>query len=510
MTAMMPPYVLALDIGTSSVRASVYDGSLQPRRATQIRYTWQVAADGRVELNARVLLKRIADAIDGALDDWRRPIDAVATAAFWHSLLGVDGRGAPVTPLLPWSDLRSADEAGRLRATHDERAIHRRTGCRLHPSYWPSRLRWFRANDRRRFARVHRWVSFTEWLESQWLGRDGVSISQASGTGLMVQDTCEWDEDLLDACGLGLRHVAPLVDLGDEAVLRPRLASRWPRLARAAWVPALGDGAVNNAGAGCVKRTQAAVMIGTSGAMRVLWRSRPRERLAVPFGLWRYRLDRHRPIIGGAASNGGNVREWLLRMLAGREDDPGVHRAEQDALQRLADSLPPDAHGLTVLPFLAGSRSPDYLVDARGAIDGLSLATRKEHLLRAGMEAIAYRFGAMNDELRRVATLRHIVAAGGGLERSEAWTQIVADVLGRPVRLCAQAELTSRGAAAIALEQLGVSSLDDIQPPAGRMVKPDPARGRVYRQARERQQALIERSLSASSRRPRRTPRRRA
>lgn len=330
------------------------------------------------------LVAHVAAAIDGALEGERRPIQAVGVAAFWHSLVGLDREGAPVTRLLPWSDLRAAGEAQRMREVLDEPAIHARTGCRLHPSYWPARIEWFRVHERRTFARVARWVSFTELLERRWLGRDGVSISQASGTGLMVQDTCSWEPEALQACGIDDGLVAPIVDLDHHAELSPRLKRRWPALAGARWIPSAGDGALNNVGAGCVTRDRAALMIGTSGAIRVLWTARRGEQVVVPFGLWRYRLDRRRVVAGGALSNGGNVREWLLRMLAGRQDDPDVARARQNELQRRADALPPDVHGLTMLPFLAGTRSPDYLVDApqhRRA----DARDRPEHLLRAGM-----------------------------------------------------------------------------------------------------------------------------
>lgn len=490
---MPRPLVLAVDIGTSSVRASVYGPTLQAQQGTQLRYRWREFPDGRVEADPQRLLARVMAVIDQTLAEERRPIQAVAIAAFWHSLVGVDVAGRPVTPLLPWSDLRAAAESERLRERLDERAVHARTGCRLHPSYWPARLQWFRAHERRAFGRVHRWISFTELLERRWLGRDGVSLSQASGTGLMQQDTCEWDAELLQACGLDEGRVAPLVDLEDAAELSPRLKRRWPALAHARWIPAAGDGAINNVGAGCVRRNSAALMIGTSAAMRVLWTARRGERVQVPFGLWRYRLDRTRPIAGGALSNGGNVREWLLRMLAGRQDDdPTIARDRQIALQRRADALPPDVHGLTMLPFFAGTRSPDYLPHARGSLDGLRLSTTPEHLLRAGMEAIAYRIAAVFDELRGTARVTDIVAAGGGLERSAAWTQILADVIGRPVRRTRQSELTSRGAAIIAFEQLGLLDVNAIQLPPGHVMQPDEARGRIYRAAANRQRQLFD------------------
>lgn len=487
---MPDPRVLALDIGTSSVRASIYDETLTAHRTIQLWYRWRAAAGGTVEADPQRLLHHVAHAIDEVLAAEPARIEAVAIAAFWHSLMGVDADDRPLTPLLPWSDRRAGREAMELQRQLDEAATHARTGCRLHMSYWPARLLWFHKHQRDVFTRVVRWVAFPEWLERRWLGREAASASQASGTGLMQQDACRWDPQMLAASRIDHRRLAPITDADPDARLQPRLAARWPALAQARWIPAAGDGAMNNAGAGCVRRDRAAVMIGTSGAMRVLWAPKRGERVIVPLGLWRYRLDRRRIVVGGALSNGGNVREWVLRLLAGRQDDPRVNRPQQVRLQRLADALPPDAHGLTILPFLAGARSPDYQQDARGTIDGLTLDTRPEHVLRAMMEAIAYRLAAIADQLREVVHAREIVAAGGGLERSTAWTQIIADTLGRPVHHSAEAELTSRGAAAVALEDLGCLRLEDVLPPPAERLRPDRGRSQIYRRARARQERL--------------------
>jgi gluconokinase len=493
---MPSPSVLALDIGTSSVRASLYGATLSPQQSIQIRYRWNTPQPGMVESDPRRLLALVARALDDVAGR-AQAIDAVAIAAFWHSLMGLDAAGQPVTPLLPWSDRRAARESAALQREIDERAVHRRTGCRLHMSYWPARLRWFRRHQRDVFTRVARWVTFPEWLEQQWLGRVGISLSQASGTGLFHQDTCEWDPEMLEAARIDPARLAPVSDDGAQARLLPSLARRWPALGSAAWIPAVGDGALNNVGAGCTTRGRAAAMVGTSAALRVLWAPRRGERITVPYGLWRYRLDRRRVVVGGALSDGGNAREWVLRIAAQRQDDPRVNRAQQERLQRLADALAPDEHGLTVLPFLAGARSPDYLVDARGTIDGLTLDTKPEHLLRAMMESVAYRLGAIHEELRTVARPRELVGAGGGLERSAVWTQILADTLSQPVRLCADAELTSRGAAALALEHLGVLALEDVKPPPGRVLQPDRRRAAVYRRARHRHAQLLRRVRGA-------------
>src|SRR5688500_10843311 len=140
-------------------------------------------------------------------------------AASWHSLVGVDATGRPVTSVLPWSDTRSARQVQSLRERLDERAIHARTGCRLHQTYWPARLRWFAEQDARTFRRVRRWMSVPAYLQRRWLGLDAESLSQASGTGMFVHggSTWGWDPELCAACGVSPDQLGAIVDLDDAS-----------------------------------------------------------------------------------------------------------------------------------------------------------------------------------------------------------------------------------------------------------------------------------------------------
>jgi gluconokinase len=483
--------ILALDIGTSSVRATVYTDQLRVLRpAVQVGYRWHASPDGRVELPAARLERTVTAAIDAAIADRRNAIDAVSISAFWHSLMGVDVSGRPVTPVLPWSDTRASVEATALREQLDDAAVHARTGCRLHPTYWPARLRWFKAHDGQTFRRVHRWMSFPAYLQRQWLGRQSESVSQASGTGIFVHtfaprdaagNACEpWDREICSACDVVPEQLGTVIDADAvDGALRARYAQRWPALAGARWIPALGDGALNNVGAGCVDGARAALMVGTSGALRLAWTAdSPPD---VPSSLWRYWIDRRRVVVGGALSNGGNLLAWM------RETFGVVVDGRLDA--RLA-RIPPDAHGLTVLPFLAGERSPDYRPDARAVFAGLRLATTRDDLVRAALEAVAYRFRAIFEALGTVHRTAGIIATGHALRSSKVWVQILADVLGRPISLPSEGELTSRGAAIVALEILGRA--DTVAPPRiARTFTPDRRAHAVYRKAAERQQELI-------------------
>src|SRR5262249_37443480 len=208
-------------------------------------------------------------------------------------------------------DTRSAPEAQVLRSALDDAAMHARTGCHLHSSYWPAKLRWL-AREHPEFVRVARWGSFGEFLELNLFGEATTSVSMASGTGLFDQAAGRWDLEALAAAELDEQRLFPLTDrAGPRRGLRAPWASRWPALRTATWFPAVGDGAASNAGPGCVGRPRIAPNGGTSAALRVV----TAEPAALPPGLWRYRVDRNRAIGGGATSEGGNIYAWCRQVL---------------------------------------------------------------------------------------------------------------------------------------------------------------------------------------------------
>ena len=180
--------------------------------------------------------------------------------------------------------------------------------------------------------------------------------------------------------------------------MRPEFAARWPALAGAEWFPALGDGACANVGSGAIGPSSIALTVGTSAAVRLILPRPPGQRWAFPPGLWAYRLDRERAVLGGALSNGGNLLRWIWNTTGTGPDDEAT---------KAAAALAPDSTGLTFLPFLAGERSPGWYDDATAVIAGLTLSTRPEHLIRAGMEAVAYRLAAVYDALGPLAAAEH-------------------------------------------------------------------------------------------------------
>src|SRR5574341_1548322 len=491
-----PPFILTLDIGTSSMRAMLFDARTRAINGVeaQIKYKMRTTPDGGVEADADEMLERSVGAIDQVLaraGKYASHIAAVASDSLASTVLGVDAEDRAATPIYTWADTRGATQVEELRMRFGERAIHQRVGTLFHTSYLPARFLWLARERTEIFRRARHWMSLGEYLYLRWLGQRVCSYSIASWTGLLNRQVLDWDTELIQALPISADQLSPLADF-DVPVrgLRDEFAAHWPALRDAKWFPTIGDGATANVGSGCVDATLIALTIGTSSAMRValdphpaplLFRGRVQgEGREIPQGLWSYRITRDLELIGGALSEGGNLFAWMQNVLS---------LGDAEKIERELAAMEPDAHGLTILPFLAGERAPGWAADARGAILGLNLNTRPIDILHAGMEAVAYRLGVVFELLRGVAPdAKKVIASGGALMRSPTWIQIIADVLGMPVIASAETEATSRGSAVLALKALGaIKSFNDAPAELSVAYQPDAARHAVYARAMERQ-----------------------
>ena len=484
MAGTKPSFLLSIDAGTSGVRAALFDEHGKPM-GVQVRNSRDhAAASDFAELDPDILVDEVIKTIDELFTYCYHSagqLELIAVSAFWHSLLGVDADGRPTTRLLTWADTRAAHAANDLRAQFNEHEIHSRTGCRFHPSYWPAKLQWLKREQPARFRDTRCWLGFAEYLCLRLFGETAISVSMASATGLFNQRSCDWDWDFVDALGIS-PDTLPQVKERLDARLADTFAFRWPALAEARLVLVAGDGAANNIGAGCSTKDKIALMVGTSGAMRVAFRGEPPHVLAP--SLWSYRASCDRVVVGGALSDGGGLYHWLIQSLS----------IDQVDLQDQLASIGPDAHGLTVLPFWSGERSTGWLTKATGGILGLRQQTTPVEIVRAVLESIAYRFALIARDLEHIAPDAAIVASGNALRSSAVWVQILADVLGRPLLFGGAAEASIRGAALLALEAVGkIGSIEEESVLVERVFEPDLTRHARYQEGLARQEELYER-----------------
>jgi gluconokinase len=435
--------VLALDLGTSSVRALLFGGDGEPvpealaRRPTHL----EIGDDGRAELDPDEVVEAIGDCIDelSARGLLQRVTD-VATSCAWHSVIAVDAARQPLTGALTWADTRAAWLVGELRGRTDPVRLQAVTGAFPHTTYWTVKIPWLARTVQ---PAPSGYLGLAEYVTGKLLGDPRASVSQASGTGLLDLDSMRWLDEALALAGVDEGAVPQLLEEGWIGQLDGKAARRWPALEGAAWHPPVGDGAASNLGAGCVTPDRAAINLGTSGAVRVVHQ----DPTPLTRELWRYRVDRRRLVTGAAFSGAGNLYAWARSTL---------NLPSDEQVEAALAAVPPGAHGVLVLPYHAGARAPLDLPAGSGVIAGLSMATTAVEIVAATLEAICMELAGGVEALERALRVppgsMEVVASGGAVISSRWWQQTLANVLGRPVLVVDEPEASARGAALLALD----------------------------------------------------------
>ena len=519
--------ILALDIGSSSIRCTAYDtlhDDLKKISSSTMTIRCVEPNTGKIQLGngEDCLLQKIDQTVLAVLEDL--PDDArvvaVGFSTFVMNLIAVDQQGLPIGDEFTLSYACNApnvvEECDNIRNTctpEDLCHLYQQiTGAPIHSAYAIAQLRaLYKSRSQVELDRIHTWQTLASLCISRWTGNTclPISYSEASWTGLFNFRECVWAPEAVallpsQAC------VASLPKLADFTHYQPgipewtstgainRYWSMFPQLRSTNLYLGIGDGACANIGSKCSTASRIAVTVGTSAAARICLSAQGMGPSSctlpeVPMGLFCYRIDRHRLLVGGALTDGGSLIEWLSQLLnlqSTSEFDDCMNKARQliaeegETLQ--THSFLPDAtvvapaSKVVVIPFLSGERSTGYRAGATGAIMGLTRDTSSEHLMKAALEGISLRLCAV---LELILKARHdsfqdndgaggdrsdgrrlplIVASGKALEVNDTWRQMIADCSGLDVVFDPDTtEGTSRGVATLIASALA-SEVNDV------------------------------------------------
>ena len=431
--------ILAIDQGTSATKALVTGPGGEVLGRAEVPVHPRGLPGGGVEQDPAELLDSVLEAGQAAVAAARVPAHALALANQGETVLAWDRRtGQPLTPAIVWQDRRSAGICARLAGQAGE--LTAITGLPLDPYFAAPKMTWLREN--RTGDGV---VSTTDaWL----LARLGVGYltdaTTASRTMLLDLDAVGWSPAACSAFGIKEAELPEITDCagvsGETAAFGRSIPVAGLAVDQQAALVAEGCFAPGEAkctyGTGAfllVTTGPAAVRSGHGLSASVAWR--------LP-GATAYCLD-------GQVYTAGAAVGWLtgLGLLDGAAD-----------LDTAGGSVP-DSGGVTFLPALAGLGAPHWRPDARGAFLGLGLDTSRGHLARAVAEGIAASVALLAQAAAadRGAPLQ-VLRADGGLTRSRLLVQAQADLLQVPVQVCAAADATALGAAALARLGTGAAS----------------------------------------------------
>ena len=506
--------IAAVDIGTSSTRALLFDSAHFTGQSAAVEYALKRPAPGAAELDPMEVMQALSECLRTLTQQTRRPIKCVSLSSAMHSLLAVDAHGAPLTPVYTWADNRASVilplfEAS-LPPTVSGQSLYRETGVPLHPMSPLLKLVWLRHTQPLLFAAADKFVSIKEFICHQLFGKWLADYSIASASGLYSLRRTDWCNAALATAGVTRAQLSMLA--APETILKGLPAGYAAAMNLPTTTPfVLGasDGCLANLGAGLLAAAPSArvdrryartavLTIGTSGALRMASATPSTDAAMRTFC---YALAPDQYVTGGATNGGGLPLRWLrdnfpqLRLeLAGSLPHPadavpaGTAHPLGDAysaLAALAQQAPPGSGGLLFHPYLAGERAPLWNADARASFIGLNFSHGPAHLVRAVMEGVLFNLAMILGVLEELAggPVDHIIA-GGGFARSPFWLQMAADLLGRPLTVADNPESTAQGAALLAMKAMGqVVTLDEAiaqLPAATRRITPDAATHRRY------------------------------
>ncbi|MEE9282424.1 MAG: FGGY-family carbohydrate kinase [Myxococcota bacterium] len=461
---MSAELLLSIDLGTTRLKVAAFgpDGrllALVTRRHREYRdasRSWQSAEewwDDTVELVRRALADpQVAG----------RRLLGLSLCGRGGAAVFVDDGGTVIEQ--PWSDGRHRDE---LRRVFEWRS----DGVRI-PSYAAAlvaKALWLRERAPERFRRVRHALYAKDFLLYRLTG---VTMTDWSSG----PDAPEWDERLFARSKLEPSLVpTPALPWELAGTLTRRAAEELGCPARTPVAVGAHDGICANVGAAAGLPGAYAITLGTHAVVRAIT-------CRVPEGAFRfYGLPPDRHVIGGNALLAGRALEWLLDHWFDSSSDG---RAEPFArLDAEAARVAPGADGVRFLPFLGGQVAPHRRPDATAAFAGLRLEHGRPQLWRAALEGTAFAIRDIFQQVRAWCGLPRVIRLTGGGERSEAWTQILADVLDERLESTGPAA-ESRGAAVFLAVALGLhADVDDAARAMTRVAnvrEPDPERAAVY------------------------------
>jgi glycerol kinase len=455
-------FLLALDQGTTSSRAIVFDGSGDIVAVSQREFHQHFPQPGWVEHDAEEIWLSQRDVACEAMAKARLKAADIAgigitnqreTVVVWDR-----STGQPIHRAIVWQDRRTAADCDRLRSDGQEPMVHAKTGLLLDPYFSATKLAWIldHVSGARAAAEDGRLACGTvdSWLIYRLTnGKVHVTdASNASRTLLMNIHSGEWDNELL-ACFNVPRSMLPDIRSSSEAYGD---AASVAELAGVSIAGIAGDQQAALFGQACFQPGLAKNTYGT-GCFMLMNTGREaidsKNRLLTTVA-WQVggRLEY---AIEGAVFVGGAVVQWL-------RDGLGIIKSSAE-VEVLAQSVP-DSGGIYVVPAFAGLGAPHWDPYARGAIVGITRGTKAAHIARAAVESVALQVADLSDAMRNDAanTLAEL-RVDGGASVNDGLLQYQADIMQLPVVRPKTTETTALGAAYLAGLATGAwKGLDEI------------------------------------------------
>ncbi len=474
-------HVLALDLGTGSLKAALFDDSMTLRAQASVAYSVDSPRSGWAETDPHAWWEAAGRATQQMVQDVSGDIDiaAIGLSGHMHGVVLCSDTGTPLRPALLWADQRAESQLAHyytLEAYQKANLANPVVAGMAGPL-----LLWLRQHEAEHYNQARYALQAKDWLRLKLTGVAYSEPSDASGTLLYNLYEDSWDDEVVADLELR-RELLPEVtssqsvagELSREAAKHLGLCAGIPVVAGAA------DTAAAALGSGVVDPPTAQLTTGT-GAQLIRALQQPQAAPSHGLHLYRAALP-ERYYAMAAMQNAGLALEWV-------RDCFGL---SWDEFYQLAKDVSAGADGVVFLPHLSGERTPHLNPAARGAWFGLSLGSSSSHMVRAALEGVAFAIREGAEALERLEPLPDLRLAGGG-STHPLWQQLLADVLHKPLLVASVTNASARGAALLAWRGVGVEN-DRAQPEVTERLEPtsSPTLEDTYERFRDLYQRLYE------------------
>ena len=417
----MHAILLAFDIGTSGLKASLIDENLNVLRNVTTTYPTHHLPGGGCEqdatdwwmsaVRAMLMLRELAP-------EYVKKVDAIGVSGHMLGCLPMDADGQALRPAMIHADTRALSYSNELRSRFGRDYFYAVTGNVLSPTATLCKTIWLKNEEPEVYAKTRRILQTKDYLVYRLTGRmETTDLSDASHGMLMNINTRRYDEQMFRNAGIDMDKF-PEIHAGCE-IAGPLTEEAACHLGLRAGIPVSvggGDGACANVGAGAARMGDFYLSLGTTawiaGAMQEPFLD-PQHRV---FHI--YTLDGNGCNVFGTMQCAGRSITWAQELF----DIPTPR-----AFDSTAALAPAGAGGLIYLPYLEGERSPVFDAQAQGVFFGMTTMHKREHFLRAVLEGVGCSVSQILDVLREKQTIDELRIIGGGA-KSKLWKQILADM----------------------------------------------------------------------------------
>ena len=463
--------IITIELGTNAVRVYAFDlngniiGSLKgycPTFHSEPDYSEQ--DPDQIFITMLYVLKNL---LNETLHPKKYKVRCICFSSSMHSVLAVDKRGNPMGHAITWADNRANKEAGELKSSPLGKKIYSATGTPLHPMSPLTKIAWIKNNEKEKFKQVSKFLSLKAYILQQLTGEYVIDYSIASATGLLNIHKIKWEPESLKFAGITAAMLPDLVPVDTKVgKLNKAYQASLGLSADTKILVGSSDGCMAVLGDGVNGEGVATITVEDSGAVRVVSDKVMQDDKQRFFN---YLLTENKYISGGPTNNGGVIFEWFTRQFG---DFKNPFDLEHTMLELINDAskVPAGSDGLIFLPYLLGERAPIWNPNARGVFFGINIKHEKSHFVRAAIEGILYEIYSIGKTLEEHRTINSL-SINGSFGTLPFFTQMVADIFNKPVRLRQNYQSVSYGSYLLSATEMGIyKSLDEA---AKTVVLPD-------------------------------------